>query len=71
MRFFVGFVTALIAMVVAAALAAWTYDIGASVPDSAAEFKILHSVMRNSVQMRAGTEERATWSEEDVRKGFK
>jgi hypothetical protein len=73
MRFFAGFVAALIAMVVAAAIAAWTYDVGASVPDSAAEFKILHFIMRNSVQMRAGTgtEEQETWSEEKVHKGFK
>jgi mono/diheme cytochrome c family protein len=71
MRFFAGLVTALIVIVAAAALAAWTFDIAASVPDTAVEFKILHSIMRNSVRMRAGTDERETWSEEEVRKGFK
>jgi mono/diheme cytochrome c family protein len=71
MRFFVGFVTVLIVMVVAAAVAAWTYDVGASVPDTAVEFKILHSIMQNSVRIRAGTDEPETWSEEEVRKGFK
>jgi mono/diheme cytochrome c family protein len=40
------------------------------VPDTALEFEILHSVMRNSVQMRAGKEERQIWTEEEVRKGF-
>jgi mono/diheme cytochrome c family protein len=64
-------VTAIIIMVVAAALVAWTYDVEASVPDTAIEFEVLHSIMRNSVQMRAGTVERETWSEEDVRNGFK
>jgi mono/diheme cytochrome c family protein len=71
MRFFAGFVTAIIIMIVAAALVAWTYDVAASVPDTAIEFEVLHFIMRNSVQMRAGTEERETWREEDVRKGFK
>src|ERR1700704_6297283 len=71
MKFFAGFVTAIIIMVVAAALVAWAYDVAASVPDTAIEFEVLHSIMRNSVQMRAGTEERETWSEEYVRKGFK
>ena len=71
MKFFAGFVTAIIIMVVAAALVSWTYDVAASVPDTAIEFEVLHSIMRNSVQMRAGTEEREPWSEEDVRKGFK
>jgi len=58
-------------MAAAAALAAWTYDFGASAPDTAVEFKILHSIMENSVRMRAGTDEQETWSEEEVRKGFK
>jgi hypothetical protein len=69
MKFFAGFVTAIIIMVVAAALVSWTYDAAASVPDTAIEFEVLHSIMGNSVQMRAGPEEREPWSEEDVRKG--
>jgi hypothetical protein len=38
MKFFAGFVTAIIIMVVAAVLVAWTYDVAASVPDTAIEF---------------------------------
>jgi mono/diheme cytochrome c family protein len=71
MKFFAGIVTAIIIMAGAAALLAWTYDVAASVPETAVEFEILHSIMRNSVQMRAGTEERKTWSEQDVSNGFK
>jgi len=47
MKFFAGFVTAIIIMVVAAALVAWTYDVAASVPDTAIEFEVLRSIMRN------------------------
>jgi mono/diheme cytochrome c family protein len=72
MKFFAGFVTAIIIIVIAAVLVAWTYNVSASVPDTAAEFEILHSIMQNSVRMHAGTEEeRETWSEEEIRKGFK
>jgi len=70
MRFFFGFASAIVIIIVAAALAAYTYDVAASTPDTALEFEILHSIMRNSVQMRAGKEERLTWTEEEVRKGF-
>jgi hypothetical protein len=66
MKFFAGFVTAIIVIVIAAALVLWTYNVSASVPDRAAEFEILHSIMQNSVRMHAETEEeRETWNEEE------
>ena len=70
MKFFAGFVTAILVIVAAGALVAWNYDIAASVPDTAVEFEVLHSIMHHSVQMRAGTEEKQTWSEDDIRNGF-
>jgi mono/diheme cytochrome c family protein len=71
MKFLVGFITALILMALAAALFAWTYNVAATVPETAAEFEILHSIMRHSVRMHAGTQERETWSKEELREGFK
>jgi mono/diheme cytochrome c family protein len=70
MKFFLGFIAAIVIMAIAAAIAAATYDVAASTPETAAEFAILHSVMKNSVQARAAAEGRETWTDKERRKGF-
>jgi len=70
MRFLFGFVSAIVVVIIIAALAAGTYDVAASAPDTALEFEIMHSITRNSVRMRAGDEERQTWTEAELRNGF-
>ncbi len=73
MRFFAGFVTALVLVAILAVLVIFTgaYNVAASVPHSKLEFTILHMTMRSSVIARAGTESREAWSDAEVRDGFK
>jgi mono/diheme cytochrome c family protein len=70
-KFILGYITALISVVIAAVIFAAAYDVSASAPETAAESKILHAVMKNSVSARAGAHEREAWSDEELRKGFK
>jgi mono/diheme cytochrome c family protein len=70
MRFFSGFIIAILVVFVAAAIVAATYNVAASEPETAIERDILHSIMRNSVQMRAATAEPSTYTDDQIRKGF-
>lgn len=71
MRFLGGFLTALFFVAVAAVLVGVAYNVAASTPDTPAELEILHRVMRNSVEMRAGDDIQRTWTEEETGKGFR
>jgi mono/diheme cytochrome c family protein len=72
MRFLAGFVTALILGALAAYLLiiSGTYDVAATVPDTAIERTIFSAIMRDSVQARAGNESPRTWDDEQIRTGF-
>ncbi len=70
MKFFLGFAAAVFVVVIVAAIFAVSYNVAASVAEMPLESEVLHSVMRHSVQARAGVEGRETWSEAELRKGF-
>ncbi|KAF2991516.1 cytochrome c (plasmid) [Methylocystis sp. MJC1] len=70
MKYLLGFIAAVVLMVIGAIIFAATYNVAASARGSTLEFGILHSVMRNSVRARAGEDGRETWTEEELRKGF-
>jgi mono/diheme cytochrome c family protein len=70
MRFFLGFATAILVVFVAGALVAATFNVAASESETALEKDILHSIMRNSVQMRAASAQPSAYTEDQTRKGF-
>jgi mono/diheme cytochrome c family protein len=70
MRFLGGFLTALFIVAVAATLVGVAYNVAASSPDTPLEYDILHRIMRNSVELRAGDDIQRTWTEEEIGKGF-
>jgi mono/diheme cytochrome c family protein len=71
MRFLGGFLTALFIVAVAAVVVGATYNVAASATDTPLEFNILHRVMRNAVEIRAGDDIQRTWTEGETAKGFR
>ncbi len=72
-KFLAGFIAAFVVVALAATVVilSGVYDVAATVPHTALEELILSSTMRYSVEAHAGNESRETWSEEQVREGFK
>ncbi len=73
MRFLAGFITALIVSAVVAFLAivSGAYNVAATVPHTELERIILNSTMLYSVRAHAGKQLRQSWSEDQIRSGFK
>lgn len=73
MRFLAGFITALIVSAVVAFLVivSGTYNVAATVPHAELERIILNSTMLYSVRAHAEKEARQSWSEDQLRRGFK
>ena len=72
MKFIVGFVVAIVAIIVTAALMIVTgiYNVAATVPHTALERTILATVMFYSVRSHAGSDVDKSWNEDQIRLGF-
>jgi mono/diheme cytochrome c family protein len=72
MKFFAGFVAALVVSALGAFLVivSGAYNVAATVPHTELERVIFNSTMRYSVRAHAGKELREAWSEDQVRRGF-
>lgn len=73
MRFLSGFVAAclLIALGAYTAIVAGAYNIAATVPDTEPERLLLDSAMTYSVRAHAGAEAPKSWSDAQIKNGFK
>jgi mono/diheme cytochrome c family protein len=73
MKFVAGFLTALAVSALAAILiiVSGVYDVAATLPHTGLGRVILNSTMRFSVRAHAGDDVQKTWSEDQVREGFK
>jgi mono/diheme cytochrome c family protein len=73
MKFLAGFVTAFIVSALGAFLVivSGVYNVAATAPHTALARVVLSWTMRNSVRAHAGSESPETWSEDQIRKGFK
>jgi mono/diheme cytochrome c family protein len=73
MRFLSGFIAAFLLVALGAYVAIITgaYNVAATVPDTEAERVILDSAMTHSVRAHVGTESPQSWSDEQIKNGFK
>jgi hypothetical protein len=72
MKFMAGFATAIVLLVVAAAVVtlAGAYNVAATIPETRLEWIILRNVMLNSVRAHSDHDVSRTWNDNQVWEGF-
>src|SRR5262249_56905203 len=72
MKFIAGFVTAIVLIIIAAAVVTvtGTYNVAATAPENGFERMVLGNVMSFSVRAHAGADVSKTWTHDQMHEGF-